>query len=64
MLVIWLLLCSCGIGFFFFEIIVFSSVNFTLFISDQQFFTPPLKRKSDGICESHVLPLVGIYFFS
>jgi len=46
---------------------VFCSVNFTLLISDYQFFTPPLKRKADGISESHVLPFAGknvVAFFS
>jgi hypothetical protein len=42
---------------------VFRSVIFTLLISDYQFFTPPLKRKADGVCESHVLPFAGMYFF-
>jgi len=47
---------------------VFCSVNFTLLISDYQFFTPPLKRKADGISKSHVLPFAGknvvVAFFS
>lgn len=28
-------------------------------MNDYQFFTPPLKRKADGVCESHVLPFAG-----